>query len=117
MGQAQRLKGSKALKICWKHPEMFGNTILRLVTFHTICVLLSTIGLSFGSAGLGDIIIESNVIAEGPSDKVLSGKHYNRSVRFHKLMFEACVRLIWESFLEWNTDSGSSEVIFSQQPK
>ena len=54
---------------------------------------------------------ESNVIAEGSSDKVLSGKHYNRSVRFHKLMFEACVRLIWESFLEWNTDSGSSEVI------
>ena len=58
-----------------------------------------------------DIIIESNVIAEGSSDKVLSGKLYNRSVRFHKLMFEACVRLIWEGFLEWNTDSGSSEVI------
>ena len=91
---------SKALEICWKHPEMFGNIILCLGTFHTICILLSIIGLRFGSAGLCDIIIESNVIAEGSSDKVLSGKHY-RSVRFHKLMFEACVRLIWESFLEF----------------
>ena len=32
---------------------------------------------------------------------VMDGKHYNRVVRFHKLMFEACMRLIWSGFIPW----------------
>ena len=77
---------AKAIEITWKHQKTFEDIVLRLGTFHTICVLLAVIGLRFGPAGLKDVIIESNVIAEGSTEKVLSGKHYNRSIRFHKLM-------------------------------
>jgi hypothetical protein len=100
---------SKAVEITWKHQETFQNIVLRMGTFHTIGVLLAVIGLRFGCAGLRDIIIESNVMAEGSAEKVLNGKHYNRGVRFHKLMYEACFRLIWESFVRWLENLGEND--------
>ena len=69
--------------------------------FHTIGVLSAVIGQRFGAAGLRDIVIKSKVIPEGSVEKILNGKHYNRAARFHKLKFEARVRLIWENFLNW----------------
>ena len=77
---------------------------------HTICVLLSIIGKWFGPAGLRDIIIESGVIEEGSVEAVLNGKAYNRAVRFHKLMYEACTRLVWESFIDWLNETHSTEI-------
>ena len=77
--------------------------------YKQIGVLLNILGLRFGDAGLQDLVIESNVIAEGSTEKVLNGKHYNRGIRFHKLMFEACFRLIWESFQLWIEDSSNKE--------
>ena len=50
--------------------------------FHTIGVILTIIGSQFSLAGLHDIIIESNVIAEGSEEKIPSGKHYISDVRF-----------------------------------
>ena len=73
----------------------------RLGAFHTISCLLSVIGKRFSPAGLRDVIIESGVIEEGSVDGVLNGKAYNRAVRFHKLMYEACMRLIWTGFIDW----------------
>ena len=98
---------SKAVEIIWKHGDLFLSIIPRLGAFHTICVLLSVIGKRFGPAGLRDIIIESGVIEEGSVEAVLNGKAYNRAVRFHKLMYEACMRLVWEGFVDWldNTHS------------
>ena len=91
---------AKAIGISWKHKEFFQDLVLRLGTFHTICVLLAVICLRSGAAGLRDIFIESKVIEEGSVEKTLKGnKYYNRAVRFHKLMFQASMRLIWESFL------------------
>ena len=49
--------------------------------FHTIDVHFNTLGLRFGDTGLQDLVIESNVIAEGSTEKVLNGTHYNRGVR------------------------------------
>ena len=80
---------SKAIEITWKYQETFQNVVLRMGTFHTIGVLLNILGLPFGDAELQDLVIESNVIAEGSTEKVLNGKHYNQGIRFHKLMFEA----------------------------
>ena len=95
---------SKAVEIMWKHGEEFKSVVPRLGAFHTIVVLLSIIGKRFGDAGLRDTIIESGVIEEGSVAKVLDGKHYNRAVRFHKLMYEACMRILWEGFREWTVN-------------
>ena len=43
-------------------------------------------------------MIESEIIASGSLKGVLTGKHYNRAMRVHKLLFEALERLRLEAF-------------------
>ena len=43
-------------------------------------------------------MIESEIIAPGSVKGVLTGKHYNRSIRVHKVIYEALKRLRWEEF-------------------
>ncbi len=45
-------------------------------------------------------MIESDVVAVGSVNGVLTGKHYNRSIRAHKLIFEAMRKLQIQAFLE-----------------
>ena len=47
-----------------------------------------------------DILIESELVAPGSVNGVLSGKHYNRSVRSHKVIFEALSRLLFQSYFD-----------------
>ena len=70
--------------------------------FHIICNLLSTIVKLFGDAGMRDLALESGVIAAGSVDKVFEGKHYNRAVRFHKLTYEALIRVAYKGFVDWH---------------
>lgn len=44
--------------------------------FQLLMTLLAIIGSRFGDAGLRDVAVQSEVIAEGSIDSVLSGKHY-----------------------------------------
>ena len=50
------------------------------------------------TAGLKDLCIESEVIASGSIAGVLEGRKYNRAIRFHKLMYEALLRLALDGF-------------------
>ena len=43
-------------------------------------------------------MVESEIIAPGSVKGVLTGKHYNRSIRVHKIIYEALERLRWEAF-------------------
>ena len=69
--------------------------------FHTICTFLSILGKRFGDAGLRDVCVEAEEVAEGSIGQVLEGRHYNRAVRMHKLVYEALLKIQWEGFLEW----------------
>ena len=80
---------AKALEIQWRHPQEFKSVVLRMGGFHFSCVFLAVIGKRFAGSGLRDIFLESGVIAEGSIEGVLSGKHYNRGIRVHKLLMEA----------------------------
>ena len=40
------------------------------------------------------------VVALGSISGVLNGKHYNRCIRTHKVMYEALTQLLFKSFLE-----------------
>ena len=51
-----------------------------------------------------DVVIESGIVSEGSTKGALSGKHYNRSVSGHKVMYEALQRLRFQSFLDSITD-------------
>jgi hypothetical protein len=39
--------------------------------------------------------VESDLVALGSVTDVLTGKHYNRSVRSHKVIYEALMRLLF----------------------
>lgn len=67
---------AKACEITWKE-DRFSHIILRMGTFHTICNMFSILGKRFGDAGLKDILIESQIVAEGSINGVLNGKQYN----------------------------------------
>lgn len=96
---------AKAAEITWKHKERFSNILLRMGTFHTIFNALSIPGKRFGDAGLRDICIEAELVAEGCVNGVLDGKHYNRAVRVHKYIYEALIRLTWAEFMHWVEDN------------
>ena len=51
--------------------------------------MLAIIGSRFSDAGLRDVAVQREIIAEGSVDSMLYGKHYNRAVRFHKIIYEA----------------------------
>lgn len=57
-------------------------------------------GKEIVGSGFEEIVIESGVCASGSLAKVVSGKHYNRAMRVHKLVLEALERLLFESFKE-----------------
>jgi hypothetical protein len=56
--------------------------------------LLSVLGKRFGESGLSDLLIESRLIGSGSLNGVLEGKHYNRSLRTHKVCVHHCAIMI-----------------------
>ena len=46
--------------------------------------------------------------------KTLNAKHHNKGIGFHKLMLEACMRLIWENFLNWMSQSEINDAAANQ---
>eukprot|EP00117_Sycon_ciliatum_P049998 scpid66835/ scgid35355/ len=76
---------AKALDIVLQRPEEFRTVILRMGGFHITMTLLSVIGKRFMDAGLLDLLVEAQVAGSATASLALSGKQYNRGVRFHTL--------------------------------
>ena len=55
-------------------------------------------------------MIESDIVAAGSINGVLSGKHYNRAVRSHKLVYEALQRLRIQAYLSSIPNSEAMEL-------
>ena len=49
--------------------------------------------------GFDDVLIEAGLITFGSLKRVMSGKHYGRSVHCHKIVLEALERLLFEKFI------------------
>ena len=90
---------SKVQELRWKNEAYMSRTIIRLGEFHVLMSFLGILGKRFGDAGWSDILIEANVVAGGSMNGVLTGHEYNRSVRSHKVFFEALERLRIQQFL------------------
>lgn len=59
--------------------------------------------------GFEDILIESEVVAPGSMKSVSAGSMVNRSVRAHKLLYEALIRLQIQEFLQETQQSNELE--------
>ncbi|GAA6102813.1 uncharacterized protein LOC111194822 [Tachysurus ichikawai] len=90
---------AKAQQIRWKDNDFTQRIVIRLGEFHTCMSYLSR--KTFGDAGLQDILIESKVVAPGSISGVISGHHYNRSMRAHKLLYESLQRIRFLTFLDY----------------
>lgn len=56
-------------------------------------------------SGFEEVLIESGICASGSIAKVMSGKHYNRALRVHKIMIEALQKLLLTIFMTLNPES------------
>ena len=90
----------KAYSLVWQFPDKFSNVIVRMGVFHTICSIFGTLGKLLRGSGFSEIVIEANICASGSLERVLSGKHYNRALRVHKIVMEALERLLLRMFEE-----------------
>ena len=81
---------SKVLQTKCKEPAKFKYMFLVMGTFHIIITFLAVITTQFKDAGLRDIAIQSNIVAEGSVDTMLSGtRYYKRAIRVYKIIYEA----------------------------
>eukprot|EP00057_Strongylocentrotus_purpuratus_P019489 XP_011673963.1 PREDICTED: uncharacterized protein LOC105442958 [Strongylocentrotus purpuratus] len=106
---------AKAQEIRWRNDMFRDRLVIRMGEFHTAMAYLACIGKRFGDAGFQDIVIESEVVAAGSLRGVISGHHYNRSLRTHKLVCEALHRLCWQAFFDTlsEEDQAQSQKIVS----
>lgn len=91
---------AKAQQIHWRDDDFTWRIVIRLGEFHTCMSYLGILGKRFGDAGLQDILIESEVVAPGSINGVISGHHYNRSMRAQKLLYESRQRIRILTFLD-----------------
>lgn len=96
---------AKALEVIWKQRQEFNSVVLMMGDFHVACVFLAVIGKRFGDAGIRDLLIEARIIGNGSLNGVLEGKHYNPSLRMHKIVLEALKRLSWQAFIQCSKES------------
>lgn len=90
---------AKVQHIRWKDDEMKEKLIIRLGAFHAIMSFCGTIGKRFNNSGFQDILVESDVIGPSSINGIVSGKHYNRCMTVHKVLYEALERMRFSAFL------------------
>ena len=99
---------AKAMEVYWKHKTLFDGLVVMMGGFHLLMMLLGVIGSRFGDAGIRELAVQSDVVAEGSMDKVISGKHYNRAVPLHKIVYEPLMRVLMQKFESSLTDESSA---------
>ena len=77
--------------------------------FHTTYSYFGASGKLLRCSGFKEILVESGICASGSINKVMSGKHYNRAMRVHKLTLEALQRLLLKKFEEVHSLDCASE--------
>lgn len=81
-------------------PEQFKNLVLMIGTFHMVKVFCTCIGKYLDESGIDSIFIETETFGVNAVEQVLSGSHYNRSVKGFLMLGEALMRLMLEAFLD-----------------
>ena len=89
---------AKVVEIFWKNKNVFENLVLMLGGFLLLMMLLGIMGTRYGDAGLRELAMQSEVVAEGLIEQVLEGKNYNHAVPLHKMVYEALFRMLLNNF-------------------
>jgi len=87
-----------AYDLIWGDQEHFAKVVVNLGPFHTMCSYLGALGKMMSGSCFEDIVVEAGLCASGSIEQVMSGKHYNRSMRVHQRMLDALERMLMTSF-------------------
>lgn len=107
----------KAYTLVWQYSDKFSKVIVRMGVFHTICSLFGTVGKMMQGSGFAEIVVEAGICASGSLEKVMSGKHYNRALRVHKLFVEGLERLLLKRFDSVQTISEETHTMLQNLAK
>ena len=80
-------------EIIWSIPDEFNNHFVCLGGFYGEICYLSSLRKIWGSAGLKDMLVNSDVYAEGSVYMILQGKEFNRGIRAFILAYETLSQL------------------------
>ncbi|XP_063222022.1 uncharacterized protein LOC134530774 isoform X1 [Bacillus rossius redtenbacheri] len=72
--------------------------------FHTELSYLNAVGKRYSGSGIEELAVAAGVVAVGSLSQALSGKHYNRAMRLHKLIAEALIHMLTQSYIENHPD-------------
>lgn len=106
---------AKCAEMKWQHLKEFESIVIMMGGFHLLQVLFNVIGIRFGDAGIRDLAILSKVVAQGSIESVVSGKNYNRAVRFYKVLYDALMRLLMDQFHSTMTEEQEELVVQLQR--
>ena len=69
--------------------------------FHILMNYMAALGKMVKSSGLAQVLVHSDIYSEVTVKQVLCGKHYNRGVWAHKILYEAISRQKLKFLSEW----------------
>lgn len=84
--------------------DAFKNLFIQFGTFHIFLAYFKAIGKFIDGSGLTNMLIASQIIANGSVKSFLLGKHFNRCRKIHPLLSLALQMLHIESFLQARED-------------
>ena len=93
-----------AQQVKWAEDEVFENSVIRLGGFHTLNCYTSSIGKLWASAGLYDLLVNSDVYAANSTLQILEGKQYSRAIRALTLAYEVMLEHFICGFWQWCSD-------------
>ncbi|CAH3022120.1 unnamed protein product [Porites evermanni] len=88
----------KAYSLVWQSPGEFSDVIVHMGSFHLTGAFMGALGKKMRCSGLEEVLIESGICASGSIEQVLTGKHYNRALRVHKVVYEALERILLQVY-------------------
>lgn len=88
-----------ALQIQVTESPKFDKIFINLGGFHINIAFFKAIGKFLEGSRVGNILIQSEVLASGSINGFLDAKHYNRCSRIHPIMASALQLLHFETFL------------------
>ena len=97
---ANQIKISKSLDTNLDTAEKFDNLFINLGAFHTEVAFFKALGKVIDGSGIVDILVSSQVLAEGSVNTFLESKHFNRCKRIYPILADALQVLHFENFLK-----------------
>ena len=93
--------------------ERFDKVIPVRGSFHLEMAFMNTIYKRFDGSGLSDMIVAAGIVEQGSVEKALSGGHYKRCMRIHKLVYECFARRLFERYSSEDNISHLLDLIIS----